>query len=225
MRGGDSGGFAGGDFGADGVGLIQDKQYCPAAAMPNTKGASGKAFSMKLFRLHHLLFGVAVIAAWLTSESTGVPHAWIGYAVAALLLLRLLLAAAHKSGFELRRLLPSFSKPPVGQTGLRHPAIMRSLILILFVAIATTAGTGIAMDKGGTLIGQSIRLEGAHEEHEGPGAREESGEHEESALAEVHETVGNLLLPLVAIHIVYMLILRRDLALYLLFWPRRRKAA
>lgn len=179
---------------------------------------------MKLFRVHHLLFGAAVIAAYFTAESTDIAHAWIGYGAATLIVLRLMLGFLRKSGFEFRRLRPILSAGALGQTGLRHPAIGRGLTVALLLAVAGTAGTGIAMDQGGTLIGQSVRLdrEGTeHDEHEG-GEREAGEREEEGALAEVHETLGNLILPLVAVHLAYMLLLRRDLAFFLLFMPKRR---
>lgn len=188
---------------------------------------------MTWFRFHHLAFGAAVLAAWFTAESTGIVHAWIGYVAATLLLLRLLLGILHRKGFELRRLRPSLATPPRGQTGLRHPAIGRTLSLTLFLAVAGTAGTGIAMDRGGTLVGQSIRTEGEGEEHEereehgfrgeDEGREEEEERKEEGVLAEVHETLGNLILPLVVLHLLYMLLLRYDLARFMLYLPARQR--
>lgn len=191
---------------------------------------------MTWFRFHHLAFGAAVLAAWFTAESTGIAHAWIGYAAATMLLLRLVLGIVRRKGFELRRLRPSLATPPHGQTGLRHPAIGRTLSLALFLAVAATAGTGIAMDRGGTLVGQSIRTEHEGEEYderedsEERGVRgqdeqrSEEGDHEdEGVLAEVHETLGNLILPLVGLHLLYMLLLRHDLARFMLFLPARRR--
>ncbi|PLK25893.1 hypothetical protein [Novosphingobium sp. TH158] len=108
------------------------------------------------------------------------------------------------------------------------------------------------MDQGGTLVGKSIRADdgkrdrhGEHgdkrgndreEEHEAlsapaslmglaPAARADGGEGEEGEegiLGEVHETLGNLLLPLVLLHVLCLLVFRFDMACFMLFLPRRR---
>lgn len=197
---------------------------------------------MKSFRIFHLLLAVAVAVAYFTAEELGLVHAWVGYAVAALVVLRLVLGMARTRGFEFRRLVPSLATPPRGQTGIRHPAIGRTLTLALFLAIAGTATTGVLMDRGGTLVGQSIRAHdgerhrAGHEEAEREArasvvnlvappanAREEGerGEGEEGALGEIHETLGNAVLPLVIAHLLYLLLFRFDLARFMLFVPRK----
>ena len=175
---------------------------------------------MSSFRIYHLLLGAAVAGAYFTSESTGIPHAWIGYGVAALVLLRMALGLAGKSGFGWQRLRLKRTARNPGRTALTHPLVGRALTLALLLCIATAATTGILMDRGGTLVGQSIRATDGeeHEDHE-------EGAHEESLLAEIHETSGNALLPLVIVHLLWMLVARRDLAMFLLFWPKRRRSA
>lgn len=197
---------------------------------------------MKKFRVFHLLLALTVTAAYFTAEAFGLVHAWVGYAVAALVVLRLALGMARARGFEFRRLVPSLAAPPRGQTGIRHPAIGRALTLALFLAMAGTATTGVMMDRGGTLVGQSIRVHDG-ERHRGgnaddereasagalslvvppANAREEGegGKRGESALGEIHETLGNLVLPLVLAHLLYLLVFRLDLARFMLFVPRK----
>lgn len=190
---------------------------------------------MKALRFYHLMLAGTALLAYFTAEELGLVHAWAGYLIAALLAVRLLLGAARQRGFELRRLMPSLAPPPRGQTGIRHPAISRLLVLAILTCVAGAAGTGIAMDRGGTLVGQSIRLhdedgerggegEGSDarivnaEEHEG-GEREAE---EEGPLSELHELFGNLILPLVALHALYLLLVRLALARFMLFLPPRR---
>lgn len=197
---------------------------------------------MNQFRVYHIAFGLAVVAAYFTSEGLGLIHAWVGYAIAALLALRVVLGLARKRGFEFRRLKPSLAKPPRGQTGIRHPAIARVTMLALLISVIGSATTGILMDKGGTLVGQSIRAhdedrEGREEATRSPlpmivtparaAEAGESGERKEKfgLVGEVHETLGNLLLPLVLIHAIYLLLFRFDLARFILFFPRKRGAA
>ncbi len=174
---------------------------------------------MSSFRIYHLLLAAAVVGAYFTSESTGVPHAWIGYGIAALVILRLALGLAGKSGFGWQRLRLKRTGRNPGRSALTHPLVGRALTLALLLCVATAATTGVMMDRGGTLVGQSIRAT-EDEKRE----RHEEGAHEESLVAEVHETSGNALLPLVIAHLLWMLVARRELALFVLFWPKRRRS-
>lgn len=194
---------------------------------------------MKALRFYHLLLAGVTVLAYFTAEELGLVHAWSGYVVAALLGVRLILGLARKRGFELRRLVPSLAAPPRGQDGIRHPIISRLLVVAILTCVAAAAGTGIAMDRGGTLTGQSIRLDdGEHGggEHENDDSDEgeraslaadtgerDSGEREdEGPLGEFHEAFGNLILPLVALHALYLLLVRFELARFMLFANPRR---
>lgn len=196
---------------------------------------------MKALRFYHVALAVGALIAYFTAEELGLVHAWVGYAVAALLLVRLLLGLAGRRGFEFKRWFPSLAPPPRGHTGIRHPAISRTLVLGILICVMGAAGTGIAMDRGGTLVGQSIRLDDEKGEHgDDDGERSDEGrqtiasenhnesagdEHEgneEGLLGELHETLGNLLLPLVALHVLYLLVFRFELARFMLFMQPRR---
>lgn len=191
---------------------------------------------MKAFRLHHLIFAISVLFAYVSAEELGIVHAWLGYAIAGLLLMRFVLGLARTRGFEFRRLLPRLSAPPAGLTRIRHPAIAHALSLVLLTCVTGAAVTGIVMDKGGTLAGNSIRADDREEDEEddqeeefGLGlvsaARAETGESEEDeALEEGHETFGNLVLPVALAHALYMLLFRFELARFMIFAPRRRVA-
>lgn len=201
---------------------------------------------MKALRFYHVSLAVAALIAYFTAEELGLVHAWVGYGVAALLTVRLLLGLLGKHGFEFKRWFPSFAPPPRGQTGIRHPAVSRALVLGILICTIGAAGTGIAMDRGGTLVGQSIRLDDEKGEHrekhddddDGERMREsgqviaseqrnestggESEDEEEGLLGELHETFGNLMLPLVALHVLYLLVFRFELARFMLFLQPRR---
>lgn len=193
---------------------------------------------MNGFRIFHLFLAAAAIAAYLTAEELGLVHAWIGYGVAVLLGLRLLLGLARRRGFDFHRL--RLLKPAGGASALAA----NGFGLLLLASLAGVAGTGIAMDQGGTLVGKSIRAddgesgEGRNESDEAEdfgalspmtaaraddfGEEGEDGEEEESGLlGEVHEVLGNLLLPLAALHVLTMLALRHSMARFMLFIPRR----
>lgn len=203
---------------------------------------------MAFFRIYHVLFGGAALAAYFTAEELGLVHAWLGYGIAALIAIRLISGLLGVRGFQFRRLMPSLASPPLGQTGVRHPAISRGLAAALLLCVTGAATTGIAMDGGGTLVGQSIRAddrEGYGEDDRGHDGRDEDEngrfsafgliqpayadddgeggeEREEGPLGELHETFGSLILPLAALHALYLLLFRLDLARFMLFLQRRR---
>ena len=201
---------------------------------------------MKAFRVFHLLFALGVVAAYFTAEESGVIHAWAGYIVGGLLLARLGLGMTRRSGFAFRRLIPRTGAAPRGQNGLRHPAIAHALTLALVICVSGAAATGIVMDRGGTLTGNSIRAhtddraqEAGHDtasarlfgligtaraDDDSDGNNGEEDEEDEGLLGEVHEAFGNLLLPLVLAHGLYLLLFRLPLAKFMLFLPRRNRA-
>ncbi len=204
---------------------------------------------MKLFRLFHVAFAVLAVVAYLSAEELGLIHAWVGYTIAAAFGLRLVLGLIGRRGFELKRLVPRLGQTAVNQSGIRHPAISRMLVALIVACLLGAAGTGIAMDQGGTLLGNSIRssnevgdehardTEIDHDEANGSPDRligsalakdgraadeqEQDGE-EEGPLGELHEFFGNLLLPVVALHVLYLLMFRFELARFMLFLERRR---
>lgn len=199
---------------------------------------------MSGFRFYHILFAATGLLAYLTAEELGLVHAWTGYALATLLAVRLVLGLTRRRGFQFRRLIPRAGPAPRGQGGPRHPAIGHALSLALFTCVLGAAGTGIAMDQGGTLVGKSIRADDG-DEGEGTGGAEhdedddelsglglglipvahadEGGEEgeEEGPLGELHETFGNAMLILAAAHAAWLLLFRFPLARYMLFVPRR----
>lgn len=192
---------------------------------------------MNTFRIYHLLFAAGCLTAYFTAEELGLVHVWTGYVIATLVTLRLQFGIASRRGFEFRRLLPT--RPADWQGKL---ASLSALALV--ISVAGTAGTGIAMDQGGTLVGKSIRAddeshERGHEREEEDEAlaspstlfglvtparaeSEEKGDQEEGPLGEVHETLGNLVLPLAIFHALMLLAFRLDLARFMLFLPRRK---
>ncbi len=191
---------------------------------------------MKPLRFYHLLLGAGCLLAWFTAEELGLAHAWTGYVVALLITLRLVLGLIGKSGFQFRRLIPR-----AGGDAAQKPAISAALSLALLVAVSGTAATGILMDKGGTLTGDSIR---AHDDERSEAGDDEEaaltpatfvglvssaqaedgerGEREEGLLGEVHETLGNMILPLAILHALYLLIFRFQVARFMIFMPRKQ---
>ncbi|MBK8200078.1 MAG: cytochrome b/b6 domain-containing protein [Acidobacteria bacterium] len=190
---------------------------------------------MNRVRLYHALLALLAISAYLTGEVFP-AHAWLGYGVAAVIVLRLLWALGGERQVGLMRFYPDFEGLKLKGIA-THPAISRTLMLGIALSLLTVTGTGIAIDQGRTLgLGRpaaermaapsSLELNYAEDddedEHEGRGRHEERGE---GPLSEIHELAGNLFLPLVGLHVAYLLLFKRPLAKFMLFLPRgaRRK--
>lgn len=206
--------------------------------------------AMHRLRLYHLFLALFATAAYFTAE-VGAIHAWLGYGVAAIIVIRLLMAAAGLPQLGLFRFYPHFTGLKLG-TLTTHPAISRTLLLGIALSLLGVTGTGIAMD-GGRTFSAPVTLDrlfaGEHEErhreaaagddedesdtHEAAehealppaGAAREDGErHGNHALKEVHETLGNLLLVLVGLHVAYLVSFKRPLAFFMAFLPTSRRA-
>lgn len=200
-----------------------------------TRNAGHLPAGLRHLRLFHLALAALAIAAYLSGEEWHAGHAWIGYGVGALLIVRLVLGLVAKNPWGLRRWMPH-TRAALGQTGVRHPAISRTLILLVLSSVITATVTGIMMDEGRTLIGASARpAEGseqgaAYRDHEADDREEDDREHEEregdenddgGTIGEVHELASKLMLLFVGIHVAYLFLFRRSQAGFMLFWPRR----
>lgn len=216
--------------------------------------------TLKTLRLSHLLLAIGATAAWFTGEAGGGIHKLIGYSVAAVLIVRLILSLTG-GVFGLSRWIPRL-QAPAGQRGLKHPAISRLLVLAILACTAGAATSGVMMDQGRALANPQFTLgEGEEGEHgedgegrghgddedetlrpalptsqpvmnagfayrgEGQGEGDKGEEDEEGPLGELHELFANLLLPLVGVHVAYLLLFRLPLAQFMLFWPKRKAAA
>lgn len=190
---------------------------------------------MNRVRLYHALLAVLAIAAYLTGEINPY-HAWLGYGVAGVIVLRLLWALGGERQAGLMRFYPKFEGLKL--KGLAtHPAISHLLMLGIALSLLTVVGTGIAMDQGrafglGTpraenaapAQGAEGRIRYRDAEHREDDEEDDRGEHgEDGPLSEVHEIAGTLLLVFVGLHVTYLLLFKRPLAKFMLFLPRTGK--
>jgi cytochrome b len=179
---------------------------------------------MSRLRAYHALLAILVVAAYFSTE-WGFAHAWFGYGVAAVIVLRLILALTGAPQLGLMRFYPQFQGLKL-DNAFTHPAISRVLLVGIATCLIGVTGTGIAMDKGRSFnplppaASSSVQSEarsgalgGANEEREGEGGEGEEG----GLLGEVHEVLGNALMLLVASHIAYLFLFKRPLARFMLF--------
>lgn len=177
-----------------------------------------------LFKLRwmHAALAVLATAAYLTGEA-GLVHAWLGYGVAAVLLIRLALAFGGAPQLGLFRFYPHFEGLRLGNLA-THPAISRTLLLAIALSLVAVTSTGLVMDRGRTLglaaaaaIPAALADDDDDEAGASPSGERRENDRDGGALEEIHETAGNLLALLVGLHVAYLLAFKRPLALFMLF--------
>jgi 3-ketosteroid 9alpha-monooxygenase subunit B len=169
-------------------------------------------------RILHAALGIGVIAAYLTGEE-GTLHTWLGYGVAAIIVVRIAFAFGGAPQLGLFRFYPHFEGLKLGNLA-THPAVSKTLLLVIALSLLTTTATGLLMDRGRTigLAASGVVATALADEDEGAsagrGAEDDAGEDQ---LGEIHELSANLLIIFVALHVSYLAIFKRPLALFMIF--------
>jgi len=182
---------------------------------------------MQRLRSYHAALAFLVVLAYATGEDN-MFHAWLGYAVAAIILMRLAWALTGVPQLGLMRFYPHFEGLRLS-TAMTHPAISRTLLLGIATCLIAVTLTGIAMDRGHS-IGMADQTIGSPDLGDsGSGSerddRDEDGD--ESFVGEVHEVLANLLMLLIVTHVSYLVLFKRPLALFMLFFrtPTKKDGA
>ncbi|MBW8295685.1 cytochrome b/b6 domain-containing protein [Sphingopyxis sp.] len=155
--------------------------------------------------------------ALITEEGSG-AHIWVGYALAAILALRLLWgligpAEARLSAFppSPRRALAHLRDIRTGRKEVHrsHNPLGALMVYAIWSMLGVIIASGIVMagppstaflnpaEQSGAVTGQAVAGHGDHDDDE----RDEGAEGEDSVWEEVHETAVNLLYILIALHI------------------------
>lgn len=156
---------------------------------------------MERLRTYHAALAGLTVATFATGEA-GMIHAWLGYAIALVILGRLAAAMAGLKQLGLARFYPQFAGLRLGTT-LTHPAISKALLAGIAACLIAVTATGIHLD-GGRSLGLAAAAVGEARHHGG-------------LVEEAHEALANLLLVLVGLHILYLVISKRSLARFMLF--------
>lgn len=173
-------------------------------------------------KLTHWSIVLAVLANAIVTEEGSAAHIWVGYALAAILSLRLLWgligpaearftafppsparALAHLREIREGRTTAHASHNPLG--ALMVYAIWSCLLVIIATGIAMAGLPGSGTDAGhdaedrviATTTGATMTEQDGEETNAGEGREE----HEEGPLTEVHEVAANLLYLLILLHI------------------------
>ena len=176
-------------------------------------------FQMSVFhkiRLYHTVLALLVAAAYLTGDELEGLHVWLGYAVAAVILFRVLWAAVGPWQLGISRLFPDLMELAKVRRP-NHPMIGRTLLAGIVINLLLTTGTGLLMEP--PPIGQlaaEVSIAPALAD-DGRDRDRDRDVNESEALEEVHETTANLLVLFVVLHVTYLLAFKRPMAFFMLF--------
>ncbi|PAU81712.1 cytochrome B [Halovibrio salipaludis] len=174
-------------------------------------------------RIFHWLLVVAFFTAYLTEGEPEWLHAWAGYLIVVLLVLRIVWGFI---GSEHARFSNFVFSPGTVLAYLRdnmrgraeyyrgHNPAGGAMILGIIVSLLVTAGAGMVVLAGeegeGPLAGWLIATPQMQTETAPVAGDDETEEHEESALVEtaeeVHEVLANLTLALVILHVIGVIV-------------------
>jgi cytochrome b len=173
---------------------------------------------MNRIRLYHATLAILAILAYLTGEMDMV-HAWLGYGVALVLVVRLLWALTGDKQMGLMRFYPPFQGIQ-GVDVMRHPAISKILMLGIMLSVLAVTITGITMDKGKAVgLANAALIAHAYADDDGQAQEQEESE---GLLTETHELFANLMLLFVGMHVTYLLIFKFSLARFMVFLPKKK---
>ncbi len=171
---------------------------------------------MNRIRIYHATLATLAILAYLTGE-LGLIHAWLGYGVALVIVLRLFWALSGERQVGLMRFYPSFEGLKF-DNALTHPAISKSLMLGIALSLMLATGTGVALDRGKSIGLANVEI--VTNAYADDDEKEEKKGFLTEALEESHELFANLMLLFVGMHVSYLLLLKRPLAKFMLFIPK-----
>ena len=168
-------------------------------------------------RLYHATLASLSLLAYITGD-LGIFHAWLGYGVSIIIALRLLWALSGERQVGLTRFYPSFEGLKLGNA-FTHPAISKTFMMGIAISLLLVTSTGIMMDKGRAIGLADTKI--AASAYTNDDERSEDRHGKKSFLAETHEFVANILLLFVGMHVTYLLLFKRPLALFMLFIPKQ----
>ncbi len=164
-------------------------------------------------RFYHATVGVLSIAAYLTDDLKSL-HVWIGYSLAALLVARIALAAIAPRVLTTPHWLIRVRDLSLAK-GMQSSVIGKGILAAIMACLLVVIASGVVMD-------QKLPLQA------GPGVivstaladdvrAERKRDKPDKFVKEIHEVAANSLFLFVGLHVAYLLILRRQYALSMIF--------
>ena len=174
---------------------------------------------IKTLRLYHAALATSALLAYVTGE-LGLIHAWLGYGVALIIIFRLLLALNTAPQLGLSKFYPSFEGLNTNNA-FTHPAISKVLLLGIAISAILVTITGIMIDQGNSISLSNVdivtpALADDDDEYKG------KNERENEFIGEAHEFFANIMLLFFGMHVAYLFLFKRPLALYMLFIQKKK---
>lgn len=171
----------------------------------------------RAIRVYHAFLAALALTAYFLTHPRYV-HAFVGYAVTAIIVFRALWSLKRDPLLSFSRFIPSF-QGMTAKNFLNHPATGRTITLIVFLSLIGACATGIAMDKGRAL---GLGLERPVAAAQNPGEQGPHRRHERSELAEAHEFFANIFITFAVLHLAHGLAFRRLMAKFMLFMDKKK---
>jgi len=184
-------------------------------------------------RISHWSLVVGVVAAFFTAERWPETHETIGYAIGAIIVLRLIwgfVGPQHARFSDFVRGPSAVRSYMVSLLALRgrryvgHSPAGGAMVVLLLVLITVVVSTGIVSEQQReAAASQSVT---ATHPNEIPAARDANGEKEnETLVGEIHEAAANLLLVFIPLHLLGVLlasVVHRENLVAAMFTGRKR---
>lgn len=176
-------------------------------------------------RLFHAAQAILAIAVYLTGE-LGLIHAWLGYGLAALILFRILWGLAGPRQVSLSKFVPVLTEvrkaaspdhPVIGKVLLAGVAVSLLLATLTGFALDTPAFTSAGMRTGSASVNAAAPAAAPAVIRMGFEYGEDDEDGGESWIGEAHEATAGLFLFFAALHAAYLLLFKRNFALFMLF--------
>ena len=168
-------------------------------------------------RSYHALLAILVVLAYVTGDDSSF-HIWLGYAVGVVILIRLAWSLTGVPQLGLKRFYPHFDGLRL-TTAMTHPAISRTLLLGIATCLIGVTFTGIVLDRGQAIGLGDQKIVGSVNVYNDDRERDiHDDDEDESLVGEVHEGVANLLMLFILTHVAYLLLFKRPLAVFMLFF-------
>lgn len=162
------------------------------------------------FRLFHGVFALVFLAVYFSGDDGDLLHVWLGYGLAALVAVRLVMALIRIKGFP--------ALWPILRLGAVSTTVSRVLVLALLLSASATLTTGLLMVDNARILGIATpsSIAPAHaDDDEAVGFGDEDRLFS-SELEELHEIAANTTLVLAALHIGFLLAFRRRFAIHMI---------
>ncbi len=176
-------------------------------------------------RLFHAAQAILAVLVYATGE-LGIIHAWLGYALAALIVFRIAWGLIGPRQVSLTKFMPALAEmrkiaspdqPVIGKLLLAGVAVSLLLATISGFALDRPSLTAAGMHAPAASTTAAAPVKASAIVRAGFEFDDDEGEGEEGWIGELHEVTASLFLILAAVHAAYLLLFKRNFALFMLF--------